>query len=297
MTRILLTGKNGQVGFELQRALAPLGEVLALDRRGFDLHNEANMRDVIKQFAPNIIVNPAAYTAVDKAQSEPELAQAINAHALAVIGEEAAKLNALVVHYSTDYVYDGHKPDPYEETDTPAPQSVYGKSKLAGEQALINSQAAHLIFRTSWVVGAYGNNFAKTMLRLAAERDGLRVVADQFGAPTSAALIADVTAQVLGQYLNRGDKTFPQGVYHLAAAGETTWHAYAKWVIGRAIEAGRTLKTQPEEVEAIATSAYPLPAPRPLNSRLNTQRLCRDFGLTMPPWQQGLEHVMRLILL
>jgi dTDP-4-dehydrorhamnose reductase len=297
MTRILLTGKNGQVGFELQRALAPLGEVLALDRKGFDLHNEAQMRDVIRQFAPTIIVNPGAYTAVDKAQSEPELAFAINAHAPGVIGEEAAKLNALVVHYSTDYVYDGHKSTPYNEDDTPDPQSVYGKSKFAGEQALQNSKAAHLIFRTSWVVGAVGNNFAKTMLRLATERDGLRVVADQFGAPTSAALIADVTAQVLSQYINRGAKEFPQGVYHLAAGGETTWHAYAKWVIAHAVAAGRTLKTQPEEVEAISTSAYPLPAARPLNSRLNTLRLTRDFGLHMPPWQQGLEHIMRLILL
>lgn len=297
MTRILLTGKNGQVGFELQRALAPLGELLALDRKGFDLHNEAQMRDVIRQFAPTIIVNPAAYTAVDKAQAESELAFTINARAPGVIGEEAAKLNALVVHYSTDYVYNGHKPSPYEEDDVPDPQSVYGKSKLEGELALQNSQAAHLIFRTSWVVGAFGNNFAKTMLRLATERDGLRVVADQFGAPTSAALIADVTAQVLSQYINRGEKKFPQGIYHLAAAGETTWHAYAKWVIARALAAGRTLKTHPDEVEAIATSAYPLPAPRPLNSRLNTRRLTRDFGLHMPPWQQGLEHIMRLILL
>lgn len=297
MTRILVTGKNGQVGFELQRALAPLGELLALDRKGFDLHNEAQMRDVIRQFKPTIIVNPAAYTAVDKAQAEPELAFAINAHAPAVIGEEAAKLGALVVHYSTDYVYDGHKNAPYEESDATSPQSVYGKSKLEGELALQNSQAAHIIFRTSWVVGAYGNNFAKTMLRLAAERDGLRVVADQYGAPTSASLIADVTAQVLSQYIHKGDAPFPQGIYHLAAAGETTWHAYAQWVIARAIAGGKLLKAAPEHIEAIATSAYPLPAPRPLNSRLNTTRITRDFGLHMPPWQQGLEHIMRLILL
>jgi dTDP-4-dehydrorhamnose reductase len=297
MTRILLTGKNGQVGFELQRALSPLGEVLALDRKGFDLHNEAQMRDVIRQFKPTIIVNPAAYTAVDKAQAEPELAAAINSRAPGVIGEEAAKLNALVVHYSTDYVYDGLKAAPYEESDATAPQSVYGKSKLAGELALQNSGAAHLIFRTSWVVGAYGNNFAKTMLRLAAERDGLRVVADQYGAPTSASLIADVTAQAISQYSHKGDAPFPQGIFHLAAAGETTWHAYAQWVIARAIAGGKTLKATPEHIEAIATSAYPLPAPRPLNSRLNTARITRDFGLHMPPWQQGLEHIMRLILL
>lgn len=297
MTRILLTGKNGQVGFELQRSLAPLGEVLALDRKGFDLSDGAQMRDVIRQFAPTIIVNPAAYTAVDKAQSEQELAFAINGLALGVIGEEAAKLNALVVHYSTDYVYDGLKPGPYEESDNTGAQSIYGQSKLAGEVALQESGAAHLIFRTSWVVGAYGNNFAKTMLRLAAERDSLRVVADQYGAPTSAMLIADVTAQVLSQYIHRAAKPFPQGVYHLASAGETTWHAYAQWVIARAQAAGKVLKITPEQVEAIAASAYPLPAPRPLNSRLNTARLTRDFGLCMPPWQQGLEHIMRLILL
>ncbi|MEY4588870.1 MAG: hypothetical protein RL497_946 [Pseudomonadota bacterium] len=297
MMRILLTGKTGQVGFELQRALAPLGEVLALGRKEFNLHDEMQMRDVIRQFKPNVIVNPAAYTAVDKAQSEPELAYAINARALEIIGEEAKKLSALVVHYSTDYVYNGRKSAPYIEDDACDPQSVYGQSKLAGELALQNSEAAHLIFRTSWVVGAFGNNFAKTMLRLAAERDSLRVVADQFGAPTSAALIADVTAQVLSQYIHRGTRQLPQGVYHLAAAGETTWHAYAQWVIARALEGGRVLKALPQNIEAIATSAYPLPAPRPLNSRLNTHRLTRDFGLQMPPWQQGLEHIMRLILL
>ena len=202
--KILLTGKNGQVGFELQRALAPLGEVVAVDQHECDLSNPDAIRQLVAKVAPQVIINPAAYTAVDKAESEQQLAQAINGTAPGVFGEEAARLGALVIHYSTDYVFDGCASGAYLESDTPNPQSVYGKTKLAGEKALQASGADHLIFRTSWVFGAHGANFAKTMLRLAAEREGLKIVADQFGAPTSAALLADVTAQVLGQYKRQG---------------------------------------------------------------------------------------------
>lgn len=217
--RILITGKNGQVGFELQRSLAPLGDIVAVDHLDCDLSDPAAIRKLVSDVAPQVIVNPAAYTAVDKAESDPQLAQAVNGTAPGVFGEEAARLGALVVHYSTDYVFDGTMSGAYRESDPPNPQSVYGRTKRMGEQALQASGADHLIFRTSWVFGAHGTNFAKTMLRLAAEREGLKVVADQFGAPTSAALLADVTAQVLGQYKRLGRTGFPFGLYHLVASG------------------------------------------------------------------------------
>lgn len=298
MTRpILLTGKNGQVGFELQRALAPLGPLVALDRHQCDLGDPAALRRLVADLQPRVIVNPAAYTAVDKAESEPELAQAINGTAPGVLGEAAAAVGALVVHYSTDYVFDGRVTRPYTEADPAAPQSVYGRTKLAGEQALQASGARHLILRTSWVFGAHGGNFAKTMLRLAAERDSLKVVADQYGAPTSAALIADVTAQIVGQYLHDDEpEDFPLGLYHLAAGGETTWYDYARTVIAAARTAGRPLALGAEALLPIATQDYPLPAPRPANSRLDCSRLQQTFGLRLPPWQQGLAHVLQQIL-
>lgn len=293
--RLLLTGKRGQLGFELQRALAPLGEVVALDHAACDLADPSAIRRVMAEVRPQVVINPAAYTAVDKAESEPALAHAVNGVAPGVFGEAAAALGALVVHYSTDYVFDGRKVGAYHEGDAPCPQSQYGRSKLAGEQTLLASGADCLIFRTSWVFGAHGGNFAKTMLRLAAERDGLKVVADQFGAPTSAALLADVTAQVLGRYLHQGRVGFPFGLYHLAAGGETSWHGYAQTVIEAARRAGRPLRVTPEQVLPISTAEYPLPAARPANSRLDTQRFRETFGLELPVWQHGLDLVLQQI--
>lgn len=293
--RLLLTGKNGQVGFELQRALAPLGDVAALDRTICDLESEASIREAFRQFKPDVIVNPAAYTAVDKAESEEGRAHAINARAPAILGEEAARIGALVVHYSTDYVFDGKAEGCYRETDTTGPQGVYGKTKLAGEEALAATGARHVIFRTSWVFGSHGANFAKTMLRLAGERETLGVVADQIGAPTSAALIADVTAHVVRQL---GTMTTAEldGIYHLVASGETNWHAYARYVIDYARAKGHVIKVASDAIRPIATSEYPTPAKRPANSRLDTQKLRDTFGLVLPDWKTGLDHVLEQIL-
>jgi len=294
--RILLTGKNGQVGFELTRALAPLGQVIAVGRADCDLSDVDSLRSVIQKYQPDVIVNPAAYTAVDKAETEANLCQVINGDALAVIGEEAVKIGAVVVHYSTDYVFDGTKDGAYTEQDLTCPANVYGRAKLAGEQALQASGADFLTFRTSWVYGVHGVNFAKTMLRLAADREVLNVVADQIGAPTSAALIADVTAQILGQLQVRGRVGFPFGLYHLTALGAVSWCDYAKVVIAAAHEAGHVLKTKPEAVHPIPTAEYPALAVRPLNSRLDTQALQMTFDLNLPDWRDGLAHVLRYIL-
>ncbi len=294
--KFLLTGKNGQVGFELQRALAPLGEVVAVDRSACDLADPDAIRALIARLRPDVIVNPAAYTAVDRAESDETAAHAINAIAPGVIGEAARAIGAVVVHYSTDYVFDGTGEGAYRESDTPNPQSVYGRTKLAGEQALQASGADHLIFRTSWVFGAHGGNFAKTMLRLASERDVLKVVADQYGAPTPAALLADATAQVLGRLQREGRNGFPFGLYHLVADGVTTWHAYAQAVVSAAAAAGKPLKIAAADIEAIPTSAYPVPAPRPANSRLNTDQFRQAFGLRLPPWEEGLAHVLQQLL-
>jgi len=296
LPRILLTGKNGQVGFELQRALAPLGEVVAVGTADCDLSDTSAIRALVQRVQPQLIVNPAAYTAVDKAETEAGKAHAINAIAPGVLGEEAARLGATVIHYSTDYVYDGTKDGPYVESDPTAPQSVYGQTKLDGERALQAVTAQHLILRTSWVVGAHGGNFAKTMLRLAGEREELKVVADQFGAPTSAALIADITAHVARQLLHSGSDGFPFGIYHLAAGGETSWHTYAQFVIGEAIRLGKPLKATPERVLPIPASAYPTPAQRPQNSRLDTTRLKQAFGLHLPHWQPGVHHILQQII-
>lgn len=295
--KILVTGKNGQVGFELQRALAPLGEVIAVDQADCDLSSPEAIRQLVRRIQPQVIVNPAAYTAVDKAESDVATATAVNAIAPGIFGEEAKAIGALVVHYSTDYVFDGRKVAPYGEDDTPNPQSVYGKTKLQGEQALQQSAADCLIFRTSWVFGAHGGNFAKTMLRLAAEKERLNIVADQWGAPTSAALIADITAQVLGQYLRSSDKSaFPFGIYNLVASGETNWCDYARRVIATARDAGKLLKLGVEDIYPISTQDYPVPAPRPANSRLDTAKLQHTFKLVLPPWQSGLAHVLTQVL-
>jgi dTDP-4-dehydrorhamnose reductase len=293
--KILLTGKNGQLGFELQRALAPLGEVIAVGHGDCDLADADALRDLVRSVAPGVIVNPAAYTAVDKAESDQAAAHAVNTQAPRILGEEGARLGALVLHYSTDYVFDGTKEGAYVEGDVPNPQSVYGSSKREGEVALAGANDRHLILRTSWVVGAHGGNFAKTMLRLAAERERLSVVADQFGAPTSAALLADLSAQLVRQYQRCEGEDFPYGIYHTVAAGETTWYDYARFVIGEALAAGKTLRTVPDAIEPLRTEQYPTPARRPANSRLDTSHFRDTFGLRLPPWQEGVRHVLQQI--
>ena len=295
--KILLFGKGGQVGWELQRSLAPLGQVIALDcdsAEGLcgDFTNLSGLAETVRRVAPDAIVNAAAYTAVDRAESEPELARTINALAPGVLADEAGKLGAWLVHYSTDYVFDGRGDKPWRETDTTGPLSVYGRTKLEGEQAVARC-ARHLIFRTSWVYAARGANFARTMLRLSQERDQLKVIADQFGAPTGAELLADVTAHALR---NVPGRTELAGLYHLVAGGETNWHAYACFVIEAARSAGQLIRVAPEAIEAIASSAYPTAACRPLNSRLNTGKLQKAFGLSLPAWQEGVARMLAEVL-
>ncbi len=299
--RILVTGGNGQVGFELRRALAPLGAITAVDVGDCDLRDEAAVRRTVRELAPQIIVNPAAYTAVDRAESEPELAHAINARAPQVLAEEALRAGALMVQYSTDYVFDGASNGFHCESDQPNPINAYGRSKLAGELAVAGSGAAYLTLRTSWVIGAHGANFAKTILRLAAQRERLQVVADQWGAPTSAALVADVTAQLLGRYLRApggasATGAFPFGLYHLAAGGETNWHELAQTVVRTARDAGRDLRLEPEAIVAITTAQYPTAARRGPNSRLDTTALRTTFGLVLPDWRTGIGQVLEQIL-
>jgi len=296
--KILLFGKRGQVGWELQRSLAPLGQVVALDCEGDgslcgDFSNLAGLAVCVREVAPDVIVNAAAHTAVDKAEAEPDLASTINARAPAVLAEEAARLGAWLVHYSTDYVFDGSGERPWLETDAPAPLGVYGQTKLAGELAIGHRCDKHLIFRTSWVYAARGNNFARTMLRLAAERDHLRVIADQIGAPTGAELLADVTAHAIRSARQRPELA---GLYHLAAGGETSWHGYARHVVEQARRAGQPIRVAAEAVEAVPASAYPLPAPRPANSRLDTGKLRSAFALNLPDWQSGVDRMLEEIL-
>jgi dTDP-4-dehydrorhamnose reductase len=291
--KILLFGKNGQVGWELQRSLAPLGEVVALDRNSSglcgDLTNPRGLGATVQAIRPDVIVNAAAYTAVDKAESEPELARTVNTLAPQVLAREAAELGALLVHYSTDYVFDGGGTRPWTEDDVPAPLSVYGWTKLEGEQLIQSAGARHLIFRTSWVYAARGGNFAKTMLRLAQERERLTVINDQFGAPTGADLLADVTAHAIRQLLHSQQGT---GLYHLAASGETSWHGYAKYVLAQVARVQTAIKIVAKNVDAIPTSAYSTPAKRPLNSRMETCKLQTTFGLSLPQWQQGVDRML-----
>jgi dTDP-4-dehydrorhamnose reductase len=292
--KILLLGKNGQVGWELQRSLAPLGEVVACD---FDSADEfkadfaqpESLRALVRRVRPAVIVNSAAHTAVDKAESEPELARALNATSPGVLAEEAAALGALLVHYSTDYVFDGSGTLPRDEDAPTAPLSVYGRTKLEGEELIRDSGCRHLILRTSWVYAARGGNFARTMLRLAAERDSLNVIDDQIGAPTGADLLADISAHAITRLHLQPDLA---GTYHCVAAGETSWFGYARHVIAWAHAHGQALKTAPEAVHAIPTSAYPTPAQRPLNSRLSTARLQAAFGFRLPHWQVGVERLL-----
>ena len=296
--KILLLGKNGQVGWELQRALAPLGELTALDRQGDDglcgdLTNLDGLAATVRAVQPQVIVNAAAYTAVDKAEGEPELAQRINAEAPAALAREAAALGALLVHYSTDYVFDGSGSAPWAEDAPTGPLGVYGATKLAGEQAIAQTGCPHLILRTSWVYAARGGNFARTMLRLAQERERLTVIDDQWGAPTGAELIADVTAHAVAQTRQQPAKA---GIYHLTAAGETTWFSYAKYVLALAGQSQTAIKIKATELLPIPTSAYPTPARRPHNSRLDTRKLQTRFGLALPPWQDGVRRMLAEIL-
>jgi dTDP-4-dehydrorhamnose reductase len=298
--KILLFGKGGQVGWELQRSLAPLGEVIAVDFDSTDLcgdfTNLAGLAETVRQVKPTIIVNAAAHTAVDKAESEPDLARTINALAPGVIAAEAQKLGAWMVHYSTDYVFDGSGSKAWTESDTPAPLSVYGQTKLEGEQAVAANCAKHLIFRTSWVYAARGGNFAKTMLRLAKERDSLNVIDDQIGAPTGADLLADITALALQRVQTQPKGHELAGLYHLVASGSTSWHGYAALVIEHARSAGVDIKTVQNAIYKIATQAYPTPAKRPLNSKLDTSKLQTAFDLHLPAWQQGVTRMLTEIL-
>ena len=295
--RILLLGKNGQVGWELQRSLAPLGQVLALDSKSEDycgdLNNIQGLVATTQRFAPDIIVNAAAYTAVDRAEVDPDQALRVNAEAPAQLAYQAKNMNALLVHYSTDYVFSGNGDTPWLESDTTGPLSVYGATKLQGEQAIQSSGCAHLILRTSWVYAARGNNFAKTILRHAAERESLNVIDDQFGAPTGADLLADVTAHAIrAMVLN------PQleGVYHLTATGDTTWYRYACFVIEQAQSSGMPVKATPSSMSAIATTASPSPAERPRNSLLNTQKFQNAFSLHLPEWECGVARMLKEII-
>jgi len=300
--KILLLGKNGQVGWELQRSLAPLGELIALDA---DSPHDANsglcgdftdlegLARTVQSVAPDVIVNAAAHTAVDKAESEPELVRTINALAPGVLAQEARRANAWLIHYSTDYVFDGSGDQPWLETGPVAPLNVYGATKLESEQLIQQSGCLHLVFRTSWVYGARGGNFARTMLRLARERDSLSVIDDQIGAPTGADLLADITAHAIRTVQQRPELS---GLYHLVAGGETSWHGYARFVIDFARRAGIPLKVAPDAIKPVPTSAFPTPARRPLNSRMDTAKLQQAFGLKMPSWEIGVARMLSEVL-
>jgi len=295
--KILLLGKNGQVGWELQRSLATLGEVIALDfdspgPLSADFSKPQGLAATVRAVAPDVIVNAAAHTAVDKAESEPDLARAINAEAPAVLAREAAACGAWLLHYSTDYVFDGSGDAPRGEDAPTGPLNVYGLTKLEGEQAIRASGCRHLLLRTSWVYGARGGNFARTMLKLAQEREQLRVIDDQIGAPTGADLLADLTAQMARQAMN--SEIDLSGVYHAVAAGETSWHGYASFVIEQARQRGRELKVQ--AIDPVPTSAFPTPAKRPLNSRLDTSRLRSRFGVVLPDWRHGVDRMLTEVL-
>lgn len=296
--KILLLGKNGQLGWELQRALMPLGELVALDRAGDgalcgDLARPDELAATVRALRPDAIVNAAAHTAVDRAESEPELARLVNATAPGVLAREAAACGAWLVHYSTDYVFDGSGDAPRSEEAPTAPLNAYGRSKLEGEQLIRASGCRHLILRTSWVYAARGGNFAKTMLKLAAERERLNVVADQIGAPTGAELLADVTAHALRAARQRPELA---GTYHAVAGGETNWHGYARHVIEWARAHGHPVKVAPDEIRPVPSREFPAPAQRPLNSRLDTRKLETAFDLRLPPWQHGVERMLQEIL-
>ena len=297
--KILLLGKNGQVGQALERALAPLAgpdELLALDRyNGGDLSQLDQLAATVRQWRPQVIVNAAAYTAVDKAESEPDQARLVNALAPEVLAKEAQALGAWLVHYSTDYVFDGSGSRPWLETDATAPLNVYGQTKLEGERLIQAHCTRHLILRTSWVYAAHGSNFAKTMLKLAQERERLTVIDDQWGAPTGAELLADVTANAISQISLAGNDALA-GLYHLAAGGETTWHQYASHVIGRAKALRPDLPWAVQDIAPVPSSAFVTAARRPHNSRLDTRKLHAAFGINLPDWQQGVDGMLAQVL-
>jgi dTDP-4-dehydrorhamnose reductase len=285
--KILLLGASGQLGWQLRRSLAPLGEVIALSREaGGDLLRRSALEAAVADVAPEVVVNAAAYTAVDRAESEPDAAFAVNAEACAVLGRASSRAGAWLVHYSTDYVFDGSGEQPWREDAATAPLNVYGRSKLAGEEALRAAHSRHLILRTCWVHDTWGSNFVKTILRAAQQQDALRVVDDQWGAPTRAALVADVTAHLL-----RAVAPAQAGTYHLAAAGEANWNQVARCAIAAASAAGLELRAGPDAVVPVPSSEVPRPAARPANSRLDTSRLRRTFGVHLPPWQDGVQAV------
>jgi dTDP-4-dehydrorhamnose reductase len=296
VSRILLLGKTGQLGWALQHTLAAHGEVIACDSKACDLADLDSIRKAVRAARPTVIVNAAAYTAVDRAESEPELAHQVNAIAPGILAEEAKRVGALLVHYSTDYVFDGGKSGRYEETDMPRPLSVYGRSKLAGEEAVQSVGGAYMIFRAGWIYGLYGRNFPKTILALAEERESLRVVADQFGAPTSVDLIADVTSHCLDVWrLAPAPNWQYNGVYHLAAGGETSWYGLACELVRGARAANLPIRVSPERIEPLATHEYPTAARRPANSRLSTEKLVKTFNLSLPPWQVHIDRLIREI--
>jgi dTDP-4-dehydrorhamnose reductase len=305
MKKILLTGVNGQVGHALKTKLAEYEglsqfEIVALSREQLDLTKAHDIKRIVRDIKPSLIINPAAYTAVDKAESEPELAYAINATAAQILAEEAARLNAALIHFSTDYVYDGTKPSAYLEADETNPVSVYGKSKLAGEAAIRAVALPHLILRTSWVYGAYGKNFLKTILRLGAERDSLRIVGDQFGAPTSSESIAESVVQLVQSW--QPQQQNQTGIYHLTNVGETSWHGFSCEIVNEynrlsADKNWPALKVHVGNIAAITTAEYPTPAARPENSRLDNTKLKNTFNIALPSWQAGLQQVMQALVL
>ena len=290
--KILVTGKNGQVGHELMCTLAPLGQVVGVDVKECDLAQSAAIDALLERVKPDIIINPAAYTEVDKAESEPTKAHAVNAQAPKFLARYAARHNIPIIHFSTDYVFDGKKDGLYLEDDEPNPKSVYGKTKWLGEEAVRKMAAKHIIIRTSWVFGSHGVNFLKTMLKFATERDRLSVVSDQFGAPTSARMLAEAVAQIVTELGEPGSYR-KYGTYHVAARGETSWHGYAQVVVEKAIKHGMAIKINPKDIKPISSKEYPMPAPRPANSRLDTTKVSMVFSVSLPKWQDEVERVLK----
>ncbi len=297
--KILLFGKNGQVGWELQRSLAPLTcgrQLIALGRDNqtlsANLADPEGIRQTVQAVKPDLIINAAAYTAVDKAEQEVKLAHTVNAVSPGVMAQEAKRISAWLVHYSTDYVFDGSGDQSRVETDKTSPLNVYGRTKLAGEQNIIESGCRHIILRTSWVYSTYGNNFIKTILRLARERDQLQIVGDQYGAPTGAELIADVTAHIVQTLRYQGKNAAVSGLYHLTAQGCASWHVFAHFILSQAAHANISLKTTANNLHRIASKDYPTPAIRPLNSRLDSTKLQKTFNLTLPDWQAGVSRTL-----
>lgn len=291
LLKILLTGKNGQVGFELNSSLPKLGKILAVGRKDCNLNDVDSLRDLIHNYRPNIIINAAAYTEVDKAEKENTLARAINEVAPRILAEEAQKLGSFLIHFSTDYVFDGLKQKAYVEEDLPKPINIYGATKLAGELAVQNHCNQYLILRTSWVVGSHGNNFIKKILDFALSHDKLNIVNDQFGSPTSAKLLSDLTCVLIERYMREG-KNFPFGLYHLSATGKTNWHQYACHVISRARILKKKIKVAPDKIKGVPSSEYKRDAKRPCNSVLNTEKFQKVFNINIPSWQKGVDEVI-----